>query len=112
MTVSIEWLGFIGTALVVLAYLPQVIHLIKERCSAGLSERAYMTWAVAGVLLLSYAVSTRDPVFIGLQTYQVGAAALICYLCRKYKGHLCEEHEGEPLANFALKATRGTVRDY
>ena len=107
MSVSIEWLGFSGTALVILGYLPQLIHLIKERCSAGLSERAYVTWVIAGVLLLSYAISTRDPVYIALQSYQVGATALICYLCRKYKGHLCEEHEGDSSAQILAQADPG-----
>jgi uncharacterized protein with PQ loop repeat len=98
MGVSIEWVGFAGIALCILGYLPQVIHLIKERCSAGLSAGAYCTWGVAAVLLLSYAISRRDPVFIVLQTYHAGATALICYLCIRYKGHLCEEHGGEPFA--------------
>lgn len=80
----------------ILAYLPQVIHLIKERCSAGLSVGAYCTWGIAAMLLLSYAISLRDPVFIALQTYQVGATVLICYFCVKYKGHFCDEHGGIP----------------
>ena len=35
MSVSIEWLGFAAITLSVLAYLPQITHLIKEHCSAG-----------------------------------------------------------------------------
>ena len=95
MNISIEWLGFAGIALCVLGYLPQVIHLIKERCSAGLSTGAYITWGIAAVLLLSYAVVRKDIVFIVLQSYHVGATALICYYCVKYKGRLCEDHGGE-----------------
>jgi uncharacterized protein with PQ loop repeat len=95
MSISIEWLGFAGIALCILGYLPQIIHLIKERCSAGLSAWAYCTWGIAAVLLLSYAIVRKDFVFIVLQSYHIGATALICYFCQKYKGQLCEDHGGE-----------------
>ncbi len=96
MSVSIEWFGFAGIGLCILAYLPQVTHLIKERCSAGLSSGAYCMWGIAAMLLLSYAIIRRDPVFIALYTYQVGVITLICYYCRKFKGQFCEVHGGEP----------------
>lgn len=50
------------------------------------------------MLLLIYAIAKRDPVFISLQTYHVGASALIFYYCLKYRDQLCEDHGGEPLA--------------
>ncbi len=46
--------------------LPQIVHLMKEHCTAGLSLAAYVFWVVAAVLLLSYAVSMRDAVCISL----------------------------------------------
>lgn len=98
MNVSIEWLGFAGIALCVLAYLPQIGHLIKEHCSAGLSPRAFCMWSVSSLLLLTYAIAKRDSVFILLQTYQFGASVLIFYYCLRYRDQLCEEHGGEPLA--------------
>ncbi len=98
MNVSIEWLGFAGMALCVLAYLPQIIHLIKEHCSAGLSPGAYCMWGIAALVLLVYAIAKRDAVFISLQSYHVGAGALIFYYCLRYRDQLCEEHGGEPLA--------------
>ena len=51
MSVSIEWLGFAAITLSILAYLPQIIHLITEHCSAGLSPRAYCMWVVSSVRL-------------------------------------------------------------
>ena len=93
---DLQWLGFLGTGLVILAYFPQLIHLIKERCSAGLSIRAYLIWAIAALLLLSYAISMNDAVFIALQIYQFGATVLILYFGIKYKGHFCETHGGKP----------------
>jgi uncharacterized protein with PQ loop repeat len=95
MTITIEYLGFAGTTLCILAYLPQIIHLVKEKCSVGLSEGAYIAWAVASMLLLSYSICMRDTVFIALQSYQLGSTVLICFFCRKYKGSLCEEHGGK-----------------
>ncbi len=98
MSISIEWLGFVGIALCILGYLPQVVHLLKEHCSAGLSTGAYCTWWIAAVLLLTYSIVRKDPVFIALQSYHVGATALVFYFGLKYKGQLCEDHGGEPLS--------------
>ena len=89
---SIHWLGHLGTALCIAAYCPQILHLIKERCSAGLSVRAYGMWIASAFLLLSYAVAMGNAVFVVLQSYQLGAAALICVFCKKYEGRLCEDH--------------------
>jgi uncharacterized protein with PQ loop repeat len=89
---SVQWFGYLGTTLVVLAYLPQIHHLIRERCSAGLSVRAYECWLVAAVLLVCYAVAVRDTVFIALQGYQLAAASIIYFLSKKYEGMRCEDH--------------------
>ncbi len=104
MSLSEVWLGFAGIALCIVGYLPQIVHLVKERCSAGLSITAYCTWGISGMLLLLYAIVRRDLVFVVLQAYHVGATALIFYFCVKYKGHLCEEHGGETLAEYLAKA--------
>ena len=89
-----SWLGGAGTALVIVAYLPQIVHLIREHCSAGISCTAFGMWGLGGVLLLSYAISLGDPVFTVLQTYQLGASSLICFFGYKYKDSLCDEHGG------------------
>ena len=91
---SIHLLGFAGTGLVIVAYLPQVTHLIRERCSMGVSSGAYLIWGIAALLLLSYAVVKRDPVFIALQSYQLGATTLIFLLSRRYRASVCELHGG------------------
>ena len=81
MSVSIEWLGFAAIALSVVAYLPQIDHLIKEHCSAGLSPRAYFMWVVSAVLLLAYSIAQDDLVFVALQSYQTVAGALVLFFC-------------------------------
>ncbi len=86
------WVGFVGAALVIMAYLPQVVHLIKERCSWGISIGAYAMWFVAGILICAHAVSLNDPVFIVLQGYNVVATAAIAAFAKKYKQNICIDH--------------------
>ncbi len=85
---SNHWLGYTGTTLVILAYLPQIFHLLKEHCSAGLCVRAYLMWVAASLLLLSYAVSQNDGVFIALQGYQLLSTGIICFFSKDiiYRG--------------------------
>ena len=42
----------VGIAISMLAYLPQVVHLAKEHCSAGVSSRAWLMWLVAHIYFL------------------------------------------------------------
>lgn len=92
MSDAAKLIGFLGTALVIAAYLPQIRHLIKEQCTGGISLRAYWMWFTAAMLLLVHAIAIQDPVFIVLQGYQLGACGLIIFFCRKYKGSVCETH--------------------
>jgi uncharacterized protein with PQ loop repeat len=89
---SLEWLGFAGTTLVVFAYLPQIAHLLRAKCAAGVSLSAYLVWTSSALLLLVYALTTSDPVFITLQGYQLLALGLIFALSLKH--HRCDQHCG------------------
>ena len=60
--------GFVGTGLVIVGYIPQVVHLIKERCTAGISLAAFSLWCAASLLFLIHAAVIRDAVFVGVQT--------------------------------------------
>jgi len=102
---QMEWLGYLGTALVIGAYLPQIVHLTKKGCTAGISLNAYLTWSTASVLLLSYAIHQRDPVFIALQGYQLLVTTSILYLSYKHKGQNCDQHGG------SCPTTDGPVQD-
>lgn len=88
----IELIGVLGIAISVLAYLPQVVHLAKERCSAGVSGRAWAMWLVSSVLIGALAVHRRDLVFILLQVSSMTSAAIILSLARRYRGMVCEVH--------------------
>ena len=84
--------GLAGTLIVVGAYLPQLIHLQRERCSAGLSQRAYVLWFVASLLILVHAIVQRDLVFIVLQGVNVIATGTIVVLAGRYKDSVCATH--------------------
>ena len=85
-------IGLIGTALVILAYLPQILHLVKGQCSAGISLKAYVMWLASSFLLFAHAFSIKDPVFIALQSYQLGATSTIVFFAHRYKDSLCALH--------------------
>jgi lipid-A-disaccharide synthase-like uncharacterized protein len=87
-----EVLGVGGIAISMLAYLPQVVHLAKEHCSAGVSSRAWTMWLVSSVLIGALAVHRHDPVFILLQVSSMLSAASILLLGHRYRGQVCEAH--------------------
>ena len=87
-----KWAGFVGTALVIVAYLPQVVHLIRARCSWGISLGAYALWFAAGILISVHALSLNDPVFIVLQGYNVVATATITVFAKRYQQNICIDH--------------------
>ena len=81
MTTS-QILGFVGTALVIGGYIPQIVHLVKERCTAGISIPAFSLWCVASLLFLLHATVIQDTVFVGVQTVNLVAGGLIVGFCR------------------------------
>jgi uncharacterized protein with PQ loop repeat len=89
-----QMLGAIGTGLVVGGYLPQVRHLIKEECSAGLSLTAFALWCTAALLFLTYALIIHDTVFVVVQSVSLIANTFILALTKRYEGQLCPWHRG------------------
>jgi uncharacterized protein with PQ loop repeat len=85
-------LGFVGTGLVIVGYIPQIVHLIKERCTAGMSITAFSLWCAASLLFLIHAVVIRDAVFVGVQTVNLAAGSLIVVFCKRYEGQVCSFH--------------------
>lgn len=87
-----ELIGLVGIAISVAAYLPQVVHLASEHCSAGVSRRAWAMWLLSSVLLGVLAVHRRDLVFVLLQVTSLTSAAIILALAHRYRGLSCETH--------------------
>lgn len=86
-----EIVGWIGTALVIIAYCPQIYHLWAEKCAWGVSITTWLIWLVAGVLLLIYAVSRRDILFIIVQSINILAIVLTILLVRR-SNNICPYH--------------------
>lgn len=87
-----ELIGVVGIAISVVAYLPQVVHLANERCSAGVSRRAWAMWLLSSVLVGALALHRGDAVFLLLQISSLTSAAIILALAHKYRGLSCETH--------------------
>lgn len=90
-----EIIGMTGLAISGAAYVPQVVHLGKEHCSAGISSRSWLMWLTASVLVGVLAVHRHELVFILLQASAASFAIAILVLARKYRGHVCERHKRE-----------------
>jgi uncharacterized protein with PQ loop repeat len=87
-----EILGTAGIVISALAYVPQVVHLAKKHCSAGISGRAWAMWLTSSVLVGALAVHRRDIVFIVLQFSTLTSASVIVFLAHRYRGMVCEVH--------------------
>ena len=87
-----ELLGIAGIAISVIAYLPQVVHIAKEHCSAGVSRRAWAMWLLSSLLIGALAFHRHDLVFVLLQISSLTSAAVILFLAQRYRGMVCETH--------------------
>ncbi len=93
--ISVHWLGIIGTTLAMIAYVPQITHLLLMRCSDGVSLLAYALWCSASSLLCVYAVIAEEPVFIALQGgHAVACGFILCYGAW-YRTSRCPLHQPE-----------------
>ncbi len=88
----ISLLGLLGALIGGYAYFPQIRHLIVEKCSAGISGRAFMLWTVSSALVLTNAVYIQAGVFIFLCIIQLSASATILALSVKNRTHVCASH--------------------
>jgi len=78
-------MGLIGGLIIISGYLPQIIKLLKVKDSTGISIGAWLFFLIGNLLLLVYAVSTKDLVYITLESLSCTAILLIVLLSIKYK---------------------------
>jgi hypothetical protein len=102
--------GFAGAGLGGAAYVPQISHLIRARCSAGISRLAFAAWLLASVLTTARAIAIHAGVFIMLGGIQIVATALIMLCAARYKDTPCPSHlSGRSAATkFQLTHLKGT----
>ena len=91
MTVKMEMLGWVGTALVIVAYVPQIRHLYIEKCAWGISISTWLIWLVAGALLLSYCIFRSDTLFTFVQVINITAIVATIILARR-SNKICPYH--------------------
>lgn len=92
MSHAFEMLGFAGALIVAIGYLPQIVHLAREHCSAGVSINAWFCWLLSSLLIFLHAFDMADPVFITLQTVNIVAILSIIILAKRYQKSFCESH--------------------
>ena len=97
MTLKMEMLGWAGTALVIVAYVPQIRHLYVEKCAWGISVSTWLIWLAAGVLLLGYTIFRSDTLFALVQTINITAIVATIILARR-SNQICPYHLNPALA--------------
>jgi len=105
MLTATEIAGFAGAGLAGAAYVPQISHLVRARCSAGISRLAFEAWLLASLLTTARAIAIHAGVFIALGGIQIVATALIMLCAARYKDAACPIHlPGQPPATTATGA--------
>ena len=111
MLTTTEIAGFIGAGLAGAAYIPQISHLIRARCSAGISRLAFEIWLLASVLTTARAIAIHAGVFIVLGGIQILATTLIMLFAARYKDTPCPGHLPQPPRAKTATPTGGSRSD-
>jgi hypothetical protein len=104
--------GFIGAGLAGAAYIPQISHLIRARCSAGISRLAFAVWLLSSLLITARAIAIHAGVFIVLGAIQIGATALIMLYAARYKDRSCPIHSSRQPTAQAATVTGASAHSY
>ena len=86
-----EIIGWIGTALVVVAYYPQIRHLWVEKCAWGISVWTWVIWLAASVLLLTYCVFRGEILLSVVQVTNLASIGTTIALVRR-SNNICPHH--------------------
>ena len=123
-----EIAGFAGAGLAGAAYVPQISHLARARCSAGISLLAFAAWLLSSVLTTARAIAIHVGVFIALGGIQVVATTVIMLYAARYQDMPCPSHaparpgprreqagnrarivRGQPMPGWKLRGLRRTL---
>ena len=100
-----EILGWVGTALVIIAYFPQIHHLIVERCAWGISVSTWLLWLIASVVLLFYCIFRREVLLCVVQGVNIAAILTTIVLVRS-SNRICPLHLKSALAQAGTGSRR------
>ena len=81
-----HWVGMVGTALIMLAFVPQIALLLRTRRAGALSVKSNALNAAASGVMLGYALLRGDVIFIAVMGFQLAAAIVIVVLNILYRG--------------------------
>jgi uncharacterized protein with PQ loop repeat len=77
--------AWIGTALTMIAFVPQIMVLARKRRAGALSGQSLGLDVVAGATLLAYAVERHEPVFVTILAFQLACSLAILALGLAYR---------------------------
>ncbi len=80
-----HWVGIVGTVLVMAAFVPQIVLLLKTRRAGALSIKSNVINMTASVSIFGYALVRDDIIFIATMGFQLSAAILILVLNIRYR---------------------------
>ncbi len=86
-----EVIGWAGTALVIVAYYPQIHHLSVEKCAWGISAISWLIWLASSALLLTRCILREDLLMCFVQGVNIIAIATTLVLVRRSK-RICPYH--------------------
>jgi uncharacterized protein with PQ loop repeat len=81
-----HWVGIVGSALIMLAFVPQIALLLRTRRAGALSVKSNALNVTASGVLFGYALLRGDLIFIAVMGFQLAAAIVIVVLNILYRG--------------------------
>jgi lipid-A-disaccharide synthase-like uncharacterized protein len=80
-----HWVGMIGTALIMAAFVPQIVVLLKTRRAGALSVKSNALNLAASISLFAYAFLRDDMIFIITMGFSLTATIVILVLNIRYR---------------------------
>jgi len=80
-----HWVGMLGTALVMVAFVFQIAILVRKRKAGGLSIGSSVLNMTASASLFAYALLRDEPMFIIIMGFQLVATLVILILNFNYR---------------------------
>lgn len=78
-------LGLVGGVIGLSGYLPQIKKLIKVKKSNQFSIWAWSVWLISCALVLMYAISIKDPVYIVLEILDTVFISIILIMIIRFR---------------------------